>query len=163
MRGKAGGVPMRLLWAATGKPALPRGHFLCYRDDAKPAYLVIERATDDPSFSRGVSISAAPNCFGKKINQASGFENWKTEKGIGIGSTLPELLRAYGHPSSVDTDPRDWTVYFPGGRRAKSTRKIMADRRIYIYQPQPGPADLSEAEIGVAHGRVAWISLYRDE
>jgi hypothetical protein len=160
---KAGGIEFNKLLPMLGRSAAPSGETVCYRDAAHRVYLVVERGTHDLQLVRGLTLSRLNVCPEKKINQASGFSTWATEKGIRLGSPETAVVSRYGKPSQTDelrTDPEFYLSPYPLEQRSSGLPK---EGRILSYLPKEGAPDTSHALFGIRSGVVVWMTLSDNE
>jgi hypothetical protein len=160
---KTGGIDFHKLLSMLGRPAAPPGTHVCYRDAADRVYLVVERGADDRRLVRGLTLSRINVCPEERINQASGFSTWATEKGIRLGSSATALVSRYGEPSQVDelrTDPEFYLSPYPLEQRSSSLPK---EGRILSYLPKEGAPDTRHALFGIRSGVVVWMTLSDNE
>ncbi len=160
-----GAVPIREIWRAIGKPALPPTETLCYRDPSSDVYLWLTRGADDSRLARGISISAFRNCVGRRIYAAHNFARWVTEKGIGLGSTESQVLAAYGRPDHCIDAAADRRAYFPWGNQVTNFGAVLKwlSNGDWVLNYSPPADSLSAASFGIAHARVQWIWLSDNE
>jgi len=160
---KVGGIRAQRLFSMLNPPAAPNGAYVCYHDAADGVYLVVERGADDPRLIRGLTISRINVCPEGKINQASGFSNWTTEKGIRLGSSMTAVVSRYGEPSRIDelhTDPKFYLSPYPLEHRSPGVSK---KGRILTYLPNEGAPDTSHAFFGIRSGVVVWMTVSDNE
>lgn len=163
--GRYGAVRMEVIWAAIGKPALPPTDTICYRDRSSGAYLWITRGADDRNLVRVISLSTFRNCVGQKTYPAHGFAGWKTEKGIGLGSSRAAITKAYGLPDeriNARTNRRD---YLPWDNQINDFGAILKwlPHGDWVFTYAAPENSLSAASFGIAQGRVQWIWLSDNE
>lgn len=160
--------PVREVWEKMGKPPLPKTDYVCYRDrEASGTYLYLVRGADNARILRGVMLSVFPNCLKGIVNQADGFYRWRTERGIGLGSTEDAVVAAYGNPSSVDNAKREpkayvWEIYGSDGSMGVKYRWPHGDRVLNYASPKD-VNDLSAASFGIKDGKVTWIWISDNE
>jgi len=161
-------VKMNSLFARLGRPASTKGETFCYHSARGNVFLSLTRMSDvyDDTLAAAVTLSRSRDCVTHpaQITQDD-LAGWKTEQGIGLGSTEEEVQEAYHRPSTVvsldgtNYDSIDYgdlaSSYHPPAKPPEIGSKAL------IYRA--GPNDLSLAEFGIKDGRVIWISLsYRE-
>jgi hypothetical protein len=89
----------------------------------------------------------------------SDAKEWKTEKGIGLGSTTSEIEKAYGKPSNVQkTDSAKGILY---GESAPVGPKPELGQTQWFYTGASN--DLRATIFGIRNSKVAWILISDDE
>jgi len=97
--------PMKALFDLLGAPRNPKSEIICYESRDQHFFIWIERLAGTSRNAGTVFISDFRSCFGQpKNSMLSDPKKWKTEKGVGLGSTTSEIEKAYGKPSAVDKD-----------------------------------------------------------
>jgi len=160
-------VSMTSLFARLGSPSSTKGETFCYRS-ARGLYLALTRMSDvyDDKVAGAVTLSRSRDCVAHAVHVTpDDLTAWKTEKGIGLGSTEEQVQEAYDRPTTVVS--LDGTNYssidygdFTGLDQPPKNPPDLGTKAL-IYRA--GPNDLSHAEFGIKDGRVVWISLsYRE-
>jgi hypothetical protein len=159
---RRGGMNIHRLWVILGTKELPDADFICYFDQSQGAYLILERAHDDFSLVRGLTLSRINDCPAKEIRHASGFAGWSTGKGIHLGSSENEVLARYKTPSRVDRAGNNSRFFSPYSDKAEISSRT-GDRHVLVYLPKDDAPDLSHAFFGIQNGRVVWMTVSRSE
>lgn len=160
-------ISVQQVWRALGKPELRRSDSLCYRDPDSEFFLRLVRGADNPRLIREVMLSSFPNCLTRRVDQASHFSKWTTEKGIGLASPEQAVIAAYGQPTRIDDAKRDALAYLSEVEGIREKLAILPylphGDRVLNYLPPEGAADLRAAAIGIKNGKVTWIWLSDNE
>ena len=161
-------VKMNSLLARLGMPPSTKGETFCYRSARGNVFLSLTRMSDvyDDKVAAAVTLSSSRDCIAHPVLVTQDdVARWKTDKGIGLGSSEEQVQEAYDLPTTVVSI--DGTNYgaIDYGDLASSERPpakpLEIGTKALIYR---GAADdLSLAEFGIKDGRVMWISLsYRE-
>lgn len=137
----------------------------CYQNGN--VYFWFERNSHHLKNVGDVFLSDFPNCV-DCIPQLTSeiLSDWKTEKLIGIGNTIDDVIAAYGKPAKDEiiagTAFRsliqgDYLVN--ENRYAKIQRPELGERAL-IYG---NTDDLRSSAFGISKGKVVWISLSNSE
>ena len=156
-------VSMNSLFEKLGHPSKVAGDTFCYQSRDGHAYLVLTRmvAVYDGKIAGDVQLSDFRSCLDKPIQVTSDvLATWKTEKGIGLGSSSEDIMKAYGKPSSVENIGTDYRAIIHGAP-AHSERKPEVGKPVLGYKGASD--DLNAAYFGIRDGKVAWISLSKNE
>ena len=161
-------ISMNSLFARLGRPPSTRGETFCYRSARGNAFLTLTRMSDvyDDTVAGAVTLSRSRDCVTHPVHVAQDdIAAWKTEKGVGLGSTEEQVQEAYDRPTTVvSLDGSDYSAIDYGDLAASDRPPKPAPdlgTKALIYRA--GPNDLSLAEFGIKDGRVVWISLsYRE-
>jgi len=160
-------VSMNSLFARLGRPPSTKGETFCYRS-VRGAYLALTRMSDvyDDKVAGAVTLSRSRDCVAHTVHDTTDdLAAWKTEAGIGLGSTEEQVQEAYDRPTTVvSLEGAKYSAIDYGDlagidQPPKSPPDVGTKALIY----RGGPNDLSLAEFGIEDGRVVWISLsYRE-
>ncbi|MBZ5534483.1 MAG: hypothetical protein LAO31_00890 [Acidobacteriia bacterium] len=99
-------------------PKVARDTF-CYQSEDGRAYLVLTRMVEvyDDKIAGDVLLSDFRNCIDRRVQLTSeDLLAWKTEKGIGLGNSSEDVIKAYGKPSWVDRVGTDYRTIIQGAR-----------------------------------------------
>jgi hypothetical protein len=134
----------------------------CFCYQQKTAYFWFEKSGHNPKEVGEVTLSSFPNCMDEKIySTKEELSEWKTEKGIKLGSSVQEVLKAYGRPSLdekiVGTDY--WYVIHRDYQSVKQKSPELGDRVLAYSHPQGVPS----AAFGIKNGKVVWMSMSNEE
>lgn len=161
-------VKMNSLLGRLGMPPSTKGETFCYRTTRGNAFLSLTRMSDvyDDTLAGAVTLSRSRDCVSHAaLATQDDLAGWKTEEGIGLGSTEEAVQEAYDRPSTVvsldgtDYDSIDYGDLASSEHPPAKPPDIGSKALIY----RAGPNDLSLAEFGIKDGRVIWISLsYRE-
>ena len=115
----------------------------------------------EPGKAGDVLLSDFPNCMDRPQQVTSeNLLTWKADKGVGIGSTEDDVLKAYGMPSRQDKiDRRGYRWVIQGDHSSREGRSERGSR-VLVYNESD---DLRAAEFGIRDGKVAWIFLSQNE
>jgi hypothetical protein len=140
---------------------ISNGAYSCYKSVDEEYYLWAVRMAHEPRLIGGVLISSFPNCRGKTINKVSvSFSTWKTERGIGLGSTMNEVKKAYGIPfeqNTVEGSSFSWVIR---GEESDNYKKLVGNM-VLTYRSNED--DLRVACFGIRDHKVVWIFLSNNE
>jgi hypothetical protein len=156
-------VSMNILFEKLGQPSRVAGDIFCYQSGDGHAYLVVTRmvAVYDRKVAGDVELSDFRSCLDRPVQVTSDeLAAWKTEKGIGLGSSSEDVMKAYGKPSSVDSIGTDYRAIIHGAP-AHSERKPEVGTTVLGYRGASD--DLNAAYFGIRDGKVAWMSLSKNE
>jgi hypothetical protein len=156
-------VSMKTLFAVLGNPAKATGDTFCYRSADSRAYLVLTRmvAVYDRKVAGSVELSDFRSCVDKPVQiTPDPLATWKTERGIGLGSSREDVVKAYGKPSTVDSIGTDYRAIIHGSP-AQSKPNPEVGTTVLGYTGASD--DLNAAYFGIRAGKVAWISLSKNE
>jgi hypothetical protein len=161
-------VSMKNLFDRLGRPSSVAGDVFCYQSEDGKVFLVLTRmAEDSGSKTSGVAtLSSFRNCTDRRPQTTPDeLMMWKTDKGIGLGSTAEDVQKAYGKPSGKDriegTKYR-WVIHgdFRNGHYSDDHRPELGDA-VLVYRG--GTDDLRTSEFGIRNGKVVWIVLSKNE
>lgn len=161
-------VKMNSLLARLGRPLSTKGETFCYHSAHGNVFLSLTRMSDvyDDSVAAAVTLSSSRDCVARPVHVTQDdLAAWKTEKGIGLGSTEEQVQEAYDRPSTVvslegtNYDSIDYGDLASSDHPPAKPPEIGTKALIY----RGAADDLSLAEFGIKDGRVVWISLsYRE-
>src|SRR5947209_7646838 len=102
-------TPTKSFFKELGTPKQNREPY-CYQSQDKKAFLYFETIHAEKGVVGAIFLSVFPNCVHLPVQSANGVLNWKTDKGIELGSSEADVVKAYGKPSSQEKvnlqDPR---------------------------------------------------------
>ncbi len=156
-------VSMNSLFEELGRPSNVTRDTFCYQSKDGHAYLMLTRMVEvyDRTVAGNVQLSDFRSCLDIPTQVASHeFAAWRTERGVGLGSSSEEVMKAYGKPSSVESIGSDYRAIIHGAP-AHSHRKPEVGTTVLGYTGASD--DLSAAYFGIRDGKVAWISLSKNE
>ncbi len=156
-------VSMDSLFEKLGLPSKVAGDTFCYRSADGHAYLVLTRMVDayDRKVAGSVELSDFRSCLDKPVQVTSDdLAEWRTDTGIGLGSSSEDVKKAYGKPSSEESIGTDYRAIIRGAP-AHSERKPEVGTAVLGYIGASD--DLSAAYFGIREGKVAWILLSNNE
>jgi hypothetical protein len=156
-------VSMNSLFEKLGHPSKAAGDTFCYQSADGHAYLVLTRmvAAYDRKVAGDAELSDFRSCLDKPVQVTSDdLAAWRTEKGIGLGSSSEDVMKAYGKPSSAENIGTDYRAIIHGAP-AHSKRKPEVGTTVLGYKGASD--DLNAAYFGIRDGKVAWISLSKNE
>jgi hypothetical protein len=161
-------VSMNSLLVRLGRPASAKAETFCYRSASGNVFLSLTRMSDvyDDKVAAAVTLSSSRDCVNHPVLVTQDdIARWKTDKGIGLGSSEEQVQEAYDRPSTVVSI--DGTNYgsIDYGDLASSdhppSKPLEIGTKALVYRGATN--DLSLAEFGIKDGRVVWISLsYRE-
>ena len=96
-------ISMNSLFQRLGRPAKTKADNFCYQAKNGHAFLVLTRMVEvyDARIAGVATLSSFRNCVNTPVQVTQrNLRAWKTEKGIGLGSTAADLQKAYGSPSA---------------------------------------------------------------
>jgi hypothetical protein len=148
-------------------PASPATTVFCYRSSDGGAFLWFSRRAHHPNQVGNMLLSAFPNCHDCPVHTTSEtITTWETEKGIRLGSTANDVLRAYGKPSvqrPIAGTAYRWLIqgdYVAAENRYRPRERPELGDMVLAYG---GTDDLRSAAFGIRSDRVVWISLSNSE
>lgn len=161
-------VKINSLLARLGMPPSTKGETFCYRSASGNAFLSLTRMSDvyDDTVAAAVTLSSSRDCVTRPTHVTQDdLARWKTEKGIGLGSTEEQVHEAYDRPTTVvSIDGTNYGALDYGDLVSADhppEKPLEMGTKALIYRGSA--ADLSLAEFGIKDGRVVWISLsYRE-
>jgi hypothetical protein len=124
------------------------------------------RKAHEPERAGGVLLSDFCNCYRTTVRVTpENLYAWKTEEGIGLGSTQANVLETYGKPSrksKIDGTSFRWVIKgdLVEGTHYSSDERPERGDSVLIYT---NPDDLRTAEFGFRAGKVVWIFLSNNE
>jgi hypothetical protein len=161
-------IKMNSLLARLGRPPSSKGETFCYRSARGNVFLSLTRMSDvyDDTMAGAVTLSRSRDCVTHPVQVTQDdLAGWKTEEGIGLGSTEEQVHEAYDRPSTVVSLDGSNYSSIDYGDLASSDHPLSKPPEIgtkaLVYRG--GPNDLSLAEFGIKDGRVVWISLSYSE
>jgi hypothetical protein len=154
-------TPLQSLFAQLGEPATTKGNHFCYKSRDSKRFLWIDRMAHEPGHAGDVLLSDFPNCMDRPQRVTSeDLLTWKADKGVGIGSTEDDVLKAYGKPSRQDKiDRKGYRWVIQGDHSALEERRERGNR-VLVYNVDD---DVRAAEFGIRDRKVAWIFLSQNE
>ncbi|MBZ5535305.1 MAG: hypothetical protein LAO31_05055 [Acidobacteriia bacterium] len=162
-------ISMNSLFEKLGRPPKVARDTFCYQSKDSHAFLVLTRMVEvyDDKIAGDVILSDFRNCIDRPVQVTEeALLTWKTEDGIGLGSTAQDVLTAYGRPSredKIEGAGYRWVVQgdYDIERNRYSTRKrAEIGDKVLVYT---SPHDLLTAEFGIRNGKVVWILLSKNE
>jgi hypothetical protein len=165
-------IPLSKIFEEVGKPATSATGVTCFRSKSNVAFLQLSPqgdAYDSYRIAGFALISSFPNCIDRTVQVTEAdIQNWKTEKGIGLGSSEADVLKVYGRPSAVhritgnayrsvivgDYDTKT-------GRYSNQVRPELGDK-VFAYAPGKNN-DPRGAVFGIRGGLVVWIEMSKSE
>jgi hypothetical protein len=153
---------LETLFNNLGHPTSIKSDCFCYQSPDKDTFLWINRMAHEPKQVGDVLLSSFPNCIGKSIQITSNnVINWKTDRGIGLGSTVESVHEAYGKPSRQDViKDNDYRWIIAGKIPANEIFPPRGDS-VLVYTGAEN--DLNTAEFGIQKEKVIWIYLSCNE
>jgi hypothetical protein len=156
--------PFARVFAILGRPAGSEP-VLCYESTDRNKYLWFEEMAGEPKVVGSVFLSKFPNCFNvPKKNVVIDRAMWRTDKGVGLGSTIAELELAHGKAQAIEKiKGRDFRDLVFGGDPNKVRPEL--GESVWMYGgPYAGISDdLRIAYFGIKQGKVVWIFLSHNE
>jgi hypothetical protein len=156
-------VSMNSLFEKLGHPSKVAGDTFCYQSRDGHEYLVLTRmvAVYDRKVAGDVQLSDFRSCLDRPVQVTSDeLAAWRTEKGIGLGSSSKDVMKAYGKPSRVEGTGSDYRAIIHGAP-AHSKKRPEVGTTVLGYRGASD--DLNAAYFGIRDGKVAWISLSKNE
>lgn len=150
------------LFQRLGQYPKTKSECYCYQASDGQSYLWFVRRAHEPKQAGGVLLSRFQNCIGQPIQITSeNISDWKTEKSVGLGSTLADVQKAYGKPSEFHKiKDADYLWVIKGFHSSKENMPERGDS-VMVYN---GPEnDLRGADFGICKGKVVWIFLSDNE
>jgi hypothetical protein len=161
-------INMSALFERIGKPSSTSGDLFCYRSKNSNAFLVLTRMTAayNTKVAGSIMLSLFPNCLKETVTVAStDLATLKTSGGIGLESTVQEVVKRFGKPSQKDTiegTKYRWVIHNgPSDGSKTSGTKLDIGDSVLIYKGVPD--DLRNTMFGIRKGRVVWISMSKNE
>lgn len=153
--------PLQRLFDLLGQPVAPNASYLCYESPETSTFVWLSTLAQSHKKVGSVFVSRFPNCIGQPKRAAKiDPKEWRTEKGVGLGSTTDELLAAYGKPSRAEKFAgRSFRWVIAGDDLSKSRPEL--GQSVWVYAGAED--DLRTAEFGIRNGKVAWILLTHNE
>ena len=161
-------ISLKSLFDRLGQPSDIASDVFCYRSENGKAFLAITRMVGPykPELAGIVTLSSFSNCTGIQPQiTPDELTMWKTDKGIGLGSNVENVRKAYGKPSEENktegTEYR-WVINgdFRDGRYMKDERPELGNA-VLIYRERTG--DFRTSWFGIREGKVVWIVLSNHE
>jgi hypothetical protein len=145
-----------------GKPNLPSARSYCFESEDHKVFVWFDTLAHHDSLVGDVLIGGSANCLDHTVNAVpSESLLWKTRQGITVGSTVDDVLDAYGKPSSeekVSGNSYWWIIH---GAAPKPVKAAERGSSVLVYRGDS--TDLRTAQFGVREGRVVWIFLSCNE
>jgi len=153
-------LPMKALFDLLGAPRNAKSEFICYESSAQRFFITIERMAGAAQSAGTVFISDFRNCFGQPRNSTlSDAKEWKTETGVGLGSTTSEIETAYGKPSAVHKTDSGKGMFY--GESAPVGARPELGKIQWFYTGASN--DLRATIFGIRDSKVAWILITHNE
>jgi hypothetical protein len=152
------------LFRVLGKPLMSSKEPACYKNGI--AYLWFERRAHSSTIVGDIMLSSFPNCMDSPVRTTSEvLQKWRTEKGIGLGSTELEVIKAYGKASERQIKGTAYRSLIQGDYLVRENRYANIKRpelgeKALIYGSSD---DMRSAAFGIKNGKVVWISLTNTE
>ncbi len=161
-------VKMNSLLARLGMPPSTKSETFCYRSARGNGFLSLTRMSDvyDDTLAAAVTLSSSRDCVSHSVRVTQeDVAGWKTQEGIGLGSTEEQVHEAYDRPSTViSIDGTNYSSIDYGDLASSDhppAKPPEIGSKALVYRGSAN--DLSLAEFGIKDGRVVWISLsYRE-
>jgi hypothetical protein len=158
-------VSVRDLFHLLGQTSRFNKEGFCYRTNT--TYFWFSEMAHNPTQVGNVLLSNFPNCMDSHIKiSAVVLSEWRTEKGIKLGSTTQEVLKAYGQPTEdIKISGTDYRWIIQGDYLVKENRYTDRKRpeigdRALAYKISD---ELRSATFGIRNGKVVWIYLSNSE
>jgi len=162
-------ISLESLFDRLGRSSSLAGDVFCYQSEDGKTFLAITRmvAPYEPKLAGVVTLSGFSNCTGARPQiTPDELTMWKTDKGIGLGSNVEDVRKAYGKPSQEDkiegTKYR-WVIHgdFRDGHYLKDERPELGEA-VLVYR---GGAtdDFRTSSFGISNRKVVWIVLSKHE
>jgi hypothetical protein len=153
------------LFERLGSPLSQNGRYTgyCFESQDDKTFLYFDARADDETVVGDLFLSDFPDCLHIKIRTTpQRISVWKTREGIGFGSSLREVEKAYGSQYSQDavpySEPNQLKAllrgYRPGDPKPRIGNKILSFR---------DSASLKSAEFCFRDGKVSCIFLSDNE
>jgi hypothetical protein len=156
--------PIQRFFDSLGPPASARSNTFCYESNDGTTFLWFERLARSAGYPNAVGsvlVSDFRNCVGHATKTTRIDRNgWKTEKGVGLGSTTGGLFKAHGKPSAIENVSRSFRWVIAGDENSNAAKPELG-QTVWIYRGAED--DLNEACFGIRSGKVAWIFLSHNE
>jgi len=149
-----------------GSSATVKDDHFCYKSDGGTAFLWISIRAHHEETVGHIMLSNFPNCFDRRVQLTSQeLHGWKTERGIGLGSTVNEVLQAYRKASVIKIEGNAYRSLIRGDYLINENRYTNRSRTELGEQALAygNDDDLRFAAFGIRNGKVAWISLGNTE
>jgi len=162
-------ISLESLFNRLGQPATVEGDVFCYQSEDGKAFLAITRMVGpyEPTLAGLVTLSGFSNCNGARPQiTPDELTKWKTNEGVGLGSNVEDVRKAYGKPSGedkVEGTKYRWVINgdLIDGHYLKDERPELGE---YVLVYRGGAADNYRASMfGIRNRRVAWIVLSKHE
>jgi hypothetical protein len=146
-----------------------RKDIYCFEDKGHETYLYTRPIDDESDRVTEILLSSFPNCRGIAIHQTTiDPAKWKTPEGIGIGSTLNEVLQKYGKPSFQMPINTSWARdVIANPRGLDLSRVYIGDLRIvyscFASETEGCLNDSRGTEFGFSKGKIIWIQVSNGE
>jgi hypothetical protein len=153
-------VLARDLYNLMGQESPFTNECFCYRKN--DAYFWFEKNGHSPKEAGAVTLSSFPNCIDNRVYLTKEkLPEWKTEKGIKLGSSVQEVLKVYGRPSKDEkiVGKDYWYVIHRDYGDVKDKSPEIGDRVLAYSHPDVVPS----AAFGIRDGKVVWISMSNEE
>jgi len=150
-------------------PSSVGGDVFCYQSEDGKTFLAITRMVGpyEPTLAGVVTLSGFSNCNGARPQiTPDELTKWKTDEGVGLGSNVEDVRKAYGKPSAedkVEGTKYRWIINgdFFDGHYLKEERPELGE---YVLVYRGGAADNYRASMfGIGNRRVVWIVLSKHE
>jgi hypothetical protein len=162
-------VTMKTLFQILGSPRSTKSDSFCYKAKDGKASLVLTRMVEayDDKVAGVVVLADFPNCIDTPVEPTSAnLSAWKTEKGIGLGSSMDDVRRAYGTETARHTiEGNDYLWIIQGtsplnNQRSKALHAELGDTALVF---EGSKSDLKSTTFGFLHDRVIWIAMSKNE
>jgi len=161
-------VSMKSLLAQFGiQPT--RKDLYCFEDKEHSTYLYTRPMDDGSDRATEVLLSSFHNCKGIAIYPSTiDPAKWRTPEGIGIGSTVNDVLQKYGKPAfqmPINTSWAKDVIANPSG--LDLSRVYVGDLRFvygcFVSEKQGCLNDSRVTEFGFSKGKIIWIKVSNGE
>ena len=144
-------------------------HFATRQKQGGP-FLVISpmvKAYDD-EVAGTVILADFVNCIDRPVELTSdNLSAWRTEKDIGLGSSVEDVRRAYGtETTDSNIEGRDYPWIIQGSANIKKDGEIKglhAQLGDKVLNFDGGRKDLRSTTFGFSKGKVVWIAMSQNE
>jgi hypothetical protein len=152
-------VSNEALFRILGQPVSTKVDSFCYESSDGNFSLSFDRIADNPKEVGSVLIAEFSLCSGaRRQTTQSGPNKWRTEKDIGLGSSVAAVEKAYGKPSAVyKTDVDSARLIFRGDRSITAAKLHEMGQLQWAYKGAID--DASFCTFGIRDGEVVWIML----